>query len=251
MKNSIIFTFSIVLLFGSIKAQTTSDAGSTVVNKAKSFIAFSGGIASPMGKFASNKFEDSTSGYAKLGSHFALEGAYFLCSHFGIGGSMNMSSFGVDALPIAAGYREVFNCDSAIANSRPYHTVSFLIGPYFSWPVKKFTFDGRLLLGTTTTMSPDIYCTVINKYAGPTEGSVSTFVQTGDNKTTFGMQVGLGVRYSICKHWMVRLASDYFYSKPNLSFQNIGRSNNVGHIVSTYNQPITGITGVLGIGYEF
>ena len=251
MKSITLNIFSLLLFSGLAKAQGAAPAENSSPLKAKSYISFSGGIASPMGKFASNTFEDETSGYAKMGTHFALEGAYYFSSHFGISGSFSTSSFGVDVTPIAAGYRELFDCDSASASAKPYHTVNFMVGPCFSYPIKKFTIDVRVLAGVTTVMSPDMYCTVVNLYQGPHEGSVSTFVQTGDNGTSFGYQAGLGVRYSVCKHWMIRLGSDYFTSKPNLSFQDIGRNNNVGHMITSYNQPISGMTAVFGVGYEF
>jgi opacity protein-like surface antigen len=257
MKTTISTLFFFVLASGLLTAQNAADNSTSGSGKAKSFLSFSGGIAMPTGKFASNDFGDAatgfngTSGYAKMGSHFAVEGAYFFCSHFGIGGSLSASSFNVDVTPIANGYREAFDCDSASASARPYHTINILVGPCFSWPIKKFTIDARILAGVTTIMSPDIFCTVINAYQGPTEGSVSTFVQTGDNKTTFGMMAGVGIRYAIYKHWMVRLGSDYFYSKPTLNFQNVGRTNNVGPQFTSYNQAIAGMTAVFGVGYEF
>jgi len=219
--------------------------------KGKSFISLNGGMAMPMGKFAATDFSSDASGYAKTGTHFALEGAWFFSKHFGVGGSFATSTFAVNVTPIAAGYLAAFDCDSASAGSKPYRNVSFLIGPYFTCGLKKFSIDVHILGGITNTTSPNIFTSVFNQQTGPTEGSTSTFVQTSSSANAFGFQAGLGVRYSVCKHLAICLGGNYFTSKPQLTYQMVGLVNDVGHTPTGYNQAISGISTTLGIGYEF
>jgi hypothetical protein len=232
----------------------TSQVGNLIP---KSFIEFSGGASIPMGNFASiaasgpiSGSYTTTSGFAKTGTHFAIDGAFFFSPHIGIGGSLSTASFSIDTKTIAAGYLENYDCDSASAKARSYNTINLLVGPYFSFPFGKVTMDLRVLGGISRTQTPDIIGTVINQYSGPTEGSVSTFVQTSGLANAFAFQAGLGIRYKISGHFILSLRGDYFYSKPELSFDNINRSN-TGRILTSYNQPISGFNTTFGVGYQF
>ena len=247
----------IILLFvtANLKAQTDSKTGDN--SGAKSFISFSGGAAIPMGNFAKTDASGpisgsytTTSGFAKTGTHFAIDGAYYFSHYVGIGGALSTSAFSVDTKTIAAGYLENYDCDSASSKARKYNTFNIFIGPYFSFSISKLTIDLRVLGGISRTLTPDIFGTVINQNNGPNEGSTSTFVQTSGIASAFGFQSGIGLRYSICEHLMLSLRGDYFYSKPNLSFDNVNRSN-TGRILTSYNQPISGISTTFGIGYQF
>ena len=108
----------------------------------------------------------------------------------------------------------------------------------------------RVLGGISRTLTPDIYGTVINQPDETDPISISTFVQTSGVANAFGFQTGLGLRYNIFEHLILSLRGDYFYSKPDLSFDNINRSNS-GRILTSYNQPISGFNATFGIGYQF
>jgi hypothetical protein len=223
----------------------------------RSFIEFSGGASIPMGNFAAKDASgpisgsySTASGFAKTGNHFEIDGAFFFSPHIGVGGSISTSSFSIDTKTIAAGYLENYDCDSASAKARTYNTINLFIGPYLSFPFAKVAIDIRLLGGISRTLTPDIVGTVINVYGGPTEGSTSTFVQTSGVANAFGLQAGIGIKYNIFGHFILSVRGDYFYSKPDLSFDNINRSN-TGRILNSYNQPISGFNTTLGIGYQF
>ena len=240
---------------GHMQAQTSSSAEDN--SGAKSFISFSGGVAVPMGNFAATATSGpisgsyaTPSGFAKTGTHFALEGAYYFSKYIGIGGTLSTSAFSIDTKTIAAGYLENYDCDSASSKARSYNTFNFYVGPYFSFPINKLTIDLRVLGGISRTLTPDIIGTVINEYGGPNEGSVSTFVQTSGVANAFGFQSGIGLRYNVFEHLILSLRGDYFYSKPDLSFDNVNRSNS-GRILTSYNQPISGVSATFGIGYQF
>jgi len=220
-------------------------------NQAKSFLSISSGISNPIGNFAASDIENATSGFAMPGSNFSLDGAWYFHPNIGIGGVYSTSVYQLNTNELAQRYLESFDCDSALAKAAPYHTINFLVGPYFSLPLGNFTIDLRILGGITTTLSPDIIGTAINQRTGPNEGSISTFVQTSSSAIAFGFQAGLGLRYSITKHLLVSLRYDYFTSKPNLTFDNIGRTNVSGVVLTSYNQAVSGLNGTFGIGYQF
>ena len=126
-----------------------------------------------------------------------------------------------------------------------------MVGPYFALPLNKLTIEVRVLGGVTNTTTPDMIFQAINKPGGTDPISISKFVQTSGNATAFGFDAGLGIKYALINHLGLVLRGDYFYSKPNLTFDNIGRQNNTGRVVSSYNQPIEGINATFGVCYFF
>jgi len=233
------------------------------INAAKSFIGVAGGIAMPTGNFAASDFtntetqhfpsdaHDNSLGFAQNGVHLALEGAYYITPYFGIGGVFNTSSFSVNVSQIALAYIKAFDCDSGTCTARNYNSVSLLVGPYFAFPVQKLTIEARILGGVTNTTSPDIIVEAINR-PDPTDPiSISKFVQTSGTAATFGFQAGLGIKYAVMEHWSIGIRGDYFYSKPNIAVDNVGRQDNTGREIFSYNQPIAGFAGTVGIAYLF
>ena len=219
--------------------------------KPGNFIEISGGIAMPIGNFASSDFDKNSSGFAQTGSHFAASGAWYLTSNFGMGGMFSTSSFGVDQTSIAKGYLEAFDCDSATASAGNYSSTSFLVGPYFALPLGNLTIEARVLGGITTTSSPAIIAQAINKPDATDPISISTFAQSSGTASAFGFDAGLGLRYKLLNHLGISLRGDFFSSKPNITLNNYGHQNNTGREISSYNQPISGISATLGIGYLF
>ncbi len=161
------------------------------------------------------------------------------------------SSFGVDINSIAKGYLEAFDCDSATAAAGNYTNTSFLVGPYFALPLGNFTIEARLLGGITTTTTPAMIAQAINEPDATDPMSVSTFAQAAGKASAFGFNAGLGFRYQLLNHLSISLRGDYFSSTPNISLTNYGHQNNIGREISSYNQPIAGISGTLGVGYTF
>jgi len=243
--------FIIISLFS--KVSFAQDASS-----AKSFIEISGGISNPTGNFASSALTNdiqssysSTDGYAKLGSHFAINGAWYITPHFGVGGTISTSSYSVNVNALANEIINSFDCDSATASARNYNTISILVGPYYALQFGHLTIEARLLGGITNTTTPDFIMQAINLAGGSDPISISTFVQKSGAANAFGFDGGLALKYALINHLGIVLRADYFYSKPNLSFDNIGRQNNTGRLVTSYNQPIAGINATLGVAYTF
>ncbi len=243
--------FIIILLFSKVSfAQDTP--------RAKSFIEISGGISNPTGNFASSALTNniqstynSTDGYAQLGSHFAINGAWYLTPNFGVGGTLSTSSYSVNANALANEIINSFDCDSATASARNYNTISVLVGPYYAIRLGHLTIEARVLAGITNTTTPDFIMQAINLAGGSDPESISTFVQKSGTATALGLDAGIGIKFALAKHLGLVLRTDYFYSKPKLSFDNVGRQNNAGRLVTSYNQPIAGVNSTFGVCYFF
>jgi opacity protein-like surface antigen len=231
--------FSCSLSFGQDK--TTDDN-----SKAKSFIGITGGYANAMGNFVKNDYEDEKSGYANsAGFNMGLEGAYYFHKNIGIGGVFSNTSFYAKGLQtLADGYKDSFEVDSTTVTVKgKYSTLNFLIGPYFSFPVKKFTFDIRVVGGLVNAKTPEFTTYLEDQEA-------VTFVQKSATANTFGFQAGAGVRYSIIKNLCVKLNADFYYSQPNFKITNENRVVNAGRLITDYKQPIMGMYLNFGIAYQ-
>jgi opacity protein-like surface antigen len=200
-----------------------------------------------MGNFTKADYENDKSGFANSsGMNMGIEGAYFFHKNIGIGGMFSNTSFytkGKQAL--ADGYKDAFDVDSTtVTDKGKYSTYNFLIGPYFSFPMKKFTFDVRVIGGLISAETPEFKVELEDQ-------ANATFYQNSSKANAFGFQAGAGVRYSIITNLCVKLNVDYFYSKPDFKITNENRQNNAGRLITEYKQPISGVLLNLGIAYQF
>ena len=243
MKKIIIFTMAAASICTLSFAQDkTEDA-----TKAQSFIGITGGYAHAGGNFIKSDYYNNNSGFANpSGMNMGIEGAYFFHKNFGIGGVFSNTSFytkGKQAL--ADGYKDAFDVDSTtVTDKGKYSTYNFLIGPYFSFPMKKLSIDLRVVGGLVNASTPE-FTTYLEDQTGV------TFSQKSSTANTFGFQAGAGVRYSIIKYLCVKLNADYFYSNPDFKITNENRVINTGRLITEYKQPISGVCLNFGIAYQF
>ncbi|MCW3086253.1 MAG: hypothetical protein JWP12_3619 [Bacteroidetes bacterium] len=214
--------------------------------KAPSFIGVTVGYAHAGGNFTKTDYENDKAGFANPGGlNLGIEGAYFFHKNIGIGGVFSNSSFYTKGKQsLADGYKEAFDVDSTtVTDKGKYSTYNFLIGPYFSFPMKKFTIDTRLVVGYVSAKTPELRVDLEDQ-------ANATFYQRSAKAGTFGFQVGAGIRYSIVKNLCVKLNVDYFYSKPDFKITNDNRANNAGRLIDDYKQPIAGVLLNFGIAYQ-
>lgn len=215
--------------------------------KAKSFIGITGGYSSLTGNITKSDYDNNSSGYAaKSGYNIAVDGAYYFSKYIGVGGVFSHSGFNAANLQsMADGYKDAFDVDSVtLTTSKQYGFTNFFVGPYFSFPVKKFTFDVRLLGGLTHATSP--------KFKVDLEDQLNaTFYQDNASANAFGFQAGIGARYSIIKNLSARLNIDYMYAKPDFKITNENRANNAGRLITEYHEAISMLNVNLGVAYQF
>lgn len=241
----ILFTALITTLVGSLSFAQTNRKETK--NNSKSFIGVTGGYTHAMGNFIKNNYYDNTSGYSNsAGYNLGFEGAYYIHKNSGIGGLISNTSFYAKGLQtLADGYKTDFDVDSTtVLVSGKYSTYNFLVGPYFSFPIKKFTFDCRILGGLVAAKTPEF------KVALEDQTDV-TFYQKSAKANTFGIQTGAGIRYSIIENMCIKLNADFFYSKPNFKITNENRVVSAGRLITEYKQPIMGVCLNFGIAYQF
>jgi hypothetical protein len=231
--------------FISLSAFAQDDASA---GKPKNFIGVTGGYSSLMGNITKSDYMNSSSGYASsMGYNTGIEGAYYLNKHIGIGGLFSFASFSTANLQtLSDGYKEDFDVDSiSVTVTTKYNFYNFFVGPYFSFPVKKFTIDFRVVAGLTLVYTPEFDVNVVDG------GKPHPFAQNISSGTGFGSQVGLGMRYSITDHLGIKLNADYYYTNPNIAIENSNRAIVAGRLLTNYHEAITMLNINLGLAYQF
>ncbi len=226
--------------------------------KGTAFIGVDGGVSIPLGAWgkASTASQlmsiegtvNDKNGYAKTGGFFAVDGAWFFSTHFGIGGLFKYGSYSlknVDSL--SQGYEESFDVDTTRTSVTNYKLWSILPGIYYNQAItKKLAVTARLLAGIAHASTPAIN-------VGIEDGGVPDpgVVQASASRTAVAFDGGVGLEYKVCHGILVRLRVDYFYTKPDFEIRNSGRNNNAGREVSEYDQALSSVNCSLGVAYSF
>ncbi len=138
--------FALVLVVTSIRAQ----------NKPKAFIDVFGGLNTASGNFANTTYTSSTSGFARAGSLFGIQGALFFGGNLGVGVTLSQADYGVNTFALANGYRGDFAVDEATVASKQYKFNNLLAGPYYSISLGRLTLDLRGLAGLSAATLPAV-----------------------------------------------------------------------------------------------
>lgn len=241
MKTRIIITCAAVLIAASAFGQ----------EKARNFIGFTAGASIPTGDFAKSETGEfgnwnNTAGFAKTGFSVGLEGAYYFLPKIGLGGTLYYSDHGgfssSDAAKLGASYTDAFGVDeSTVSTTGRYRSLNVMIGPYFSFPMNKFTIDLRLMGGLLKSFSTPEMTVQLE------DNTDSKFTQKSSTASAFGWQVGGGFRYSLTDRLGLTLRVDYFASD-GIDIENENRTNNAGRLVTK--QPMSWVNTSAGVSFS-
>jgi hypothetical protein len=215
-------------------------------DKAQHYISFSVGASAPVGDFSKsdagtfNNWNNSA-GFAKTGMLFTIEGAYYFKSRIALAGTLYFSDHGsfngTDASKLGDSYTDAFAVDyTTVSTTGRYQSLNLLIGPQYSFPVKKITIDVRLLGGVIKSLSTPTMTVELEDQ--------SSFTQSSSNAAAFGWQVGGGFRYPLTNKLGFLFKADYFNSS-GVTVDNSNRNNTAGRLVTT--QPMSWINGAVGM----
>ncbi|MDF2431699.1 MAG: hypothetical protein JWP44_1330 [Mucilaginibacter sp.] len=215
--------------------------------QAKSYITLQGGTSFPGGNFGKSGYNNNSSGFAKKGVTFGLDGAYYFYKNLGIGITASFQDQGQlnqnDAQSLSDGYTASFQRDqTSVTTMGRYHSYNLMAGPQYSFLIKKFTIDVRASAGVIKSIStPDI--TVVLDPANVS--TLLTMEQKSSSASAFAYGGSAGVRYSLGGAWDIGLRANYINSS-GISISNIGHPDNTtGRIVTK--QPISELQTTLGI----
>jgi len=238
------------------------DANSSIAPPASngSFIGIIGGYSMPSGNWTKTSYisdeygawqannpDNKSAGFAGNGTTFGVQGAWFFSKYIGIGGLVSCTQLNFKGLDsISAGYRGSFDVDQVTTSvSGGYTLWNFMTGVFFRYPFSdKFSVNARVLGGFTSATTPEIDVAVED--GGVEDG---TFTQQRCTANSFGYMIGIGVTYNVCNSLAINLLGDYYSSQPNFMIDNTNRNINAGRLITSYNQPLTGINISLGVSY--
>ncbi len=215
-------------------------------NKALHYIGISGGCSVPFGSFSKSEYKNNNSGYAGTGYQIGLDGAYYFNKRIGIGGLFSYNNFSVADASIknlGEGYVEDFGVDDATVTIKNSNVVmNYFVGPYFSIPLNKITFDFRALAGLSTLTTPEIK--VVLEDGDP-------FYQRSATGAALGFALGAGARLHLYKSLGMALRVDYNYSDQRVYVNNENRLNNAGRYIDNYHAAVPFLNASVGLIYQF
>jgi len=221
----------------------------------KSFMSLTMGSSIPVGSF-SETVDIYSDGFA--GSNFVInfDGAYFFMPVVGVGGTFSFGSsygggeslenalyddiiekFPILSVPVDPGYS---------FDAGKWNYVNLMAGPQISIPLNNINIDFKALGGLSFIFVPsrDISIELDNgEFQSSTQG----------DEFNFGYVLGTGVRFGVGRGTGIRLALDYYHSKPTLVTNNSYTSNNIPHDLQDdqFEISMNSLHMALGIAFNF
>ena len=233
---TIITAIAILFSAASLFAQKSPSAFEVSVN---------GGIASPLGNFGKGDYANEKSGFANTGGHVNITGTYFIHKAFGIGALVGFSQYGFNGTQsLSDGYKEDSGTDSTTLYTKGHNrSFSVLVGPYYSISAgKKLSVDLRALGGYVNTHLAGFQI-FYEDYL------TNAMTQREASGSSFGFQLGAGLKYSVNKIIAVKLNADYFSSKPKINITYDNFIVNSGRRLTEYNETISGVNTTVGLAF--
>ncbi len=212
----------------------------------KSYITLFGGLSLPSSDFGKSIYADDKAGYAKRGVTFGLDGAWYVYKNLAVAASVSFQDQGElntnDAQSLSNGYNTSYDRDETTVSAVDrYHNYFILLGPQYSFTVKKFIIDLRAQAGVLKSAStPSITADM-----DPSSSTSVEIVQNSGGGKVFAYGGAVGLRWSFSDNWDLGLRASYVDSDgPHIS-STINSGNFVGREVTR--QPITVLQTTLGI----
>ena len=240
--------FSIIL----ITVVTLMTVNAQAQDKIRSYIGLYGGMSFATSDFGKSDYNNNQAGFAKRGSTFSLDGAYYIYkNHLAIGYTLGWQDNGelttADATALAVGYTNSYKSNgTTVSGVNRYHNYNILIGPQYSFQVHQFIIDIRASAGvikSNSTPETDVYLADV-----PTQPDLIT--QHSSKYTAFGYSGNLGVRYVFAPNWYIGLKGSYLAS-PGIKISTTGFDQKVIIGRNVTKQPINTIQTVFGITHSF
>jgi hypothetical protein len=213
MKKTLILTLVMLASMGAF-AQ-----GNKPVRENRAYVAFTGGMAFPVGEFASSSFENG--GFAKSGFNLNIQGGYSFPNRWGLGGNLFYSTYGINTGKI----EEILGVSGLNMDHWQYYGLT--VGPYFSLvKSRKIELNLKLYGGASRANSP------VTSYESQRTNEVWA--------TAFTLQGGGDFRYWVSPKAFLMASLDYTSMKPKF--------NDAG---TDYTQQIDAIHFGIGVGFHF
>ena len=211
------------------------------------------GSSVPVGSFSETE-DIYSDGFA--GSNFVInfDGAYFLMPVVGVGGTFSFgSSYGGGESLENALFDDVIKKFPILSvppdpeynfDASRWNYVNLMAGPQISIPLNNINIDFKALGGLSFIFVPsrDMSIQLDNgEFQSSTQG----------DEFNFGYIIGTGVRFGVGRGTGIRLALDYYHSKPTLVTNNSYTNNNILDSDDQFEISMNSLHMALGIAYNF
>jgi hypothetical protein len=214
----------------------------------KSFIAFIGGTSSPLSNFKSADYYNNQAAFAKRGATFGLEGAWYFHKNFALTFGLSFQDQGQltanDAQILANGYNKDFAKNSTVVSAvNRYQALTFMVGPQYSYMIKKFTIDLRATAGFFKSNSTPAITVGFDNST-----SATAPYQQSSTATSLAYGASLGLRYSLGDSWDIGIREGYLDAS-GIKIKNTGDTGAVGRYVTKL--PVTEMQTVISLTVKF
>ncbi len=196
------------------------------------------GMAIPMGDFAGTDTQNSRSGFARTGGF--LFAGYGKLYNDRIGFEVAVS---VNVYPLKEEIDQLKKMENAdyYEHGFGWWTISGLIGPYFSLPVKNFSFNFRALAGVMDVIRP--------YFRNLDDTGAAKLEESTGNGYAFTWQIGAGIKYRLSDKVGLKLSMDYLGATPNINYQETFSAYQVYYHKEeiNYKQPVSSFNSGLGL----
>lgn len=255
MKTKILLASVLFFLINTSKAQDSEKA------KPTGYISINGGLGAPLGDFSNLYIGGASSGGA-----FSLNFSTPLFkSHFGLTTKIDIASYLMASQPFIAQQESLLepsgqvsgtHYDFIATTSGSYFQTNTLVGLYITIPIKRFSFDARMLVGLNSTSRPSVGIDFNDYYYG----YYTSYYENSSTSSSFAYDFGFGARLNLGKRQKLCLMLSFDFVGANGSFVfsskrlyideagNIDDSN-IQTITKTYD--VSTFNTTFGIGYVF
>ncbi len=213
-------------------------------------LGFSGGIAYPVGDFASMDANSELSGLAFRGYFFNAELIFKLSKYIGLNATYMNQKHALNYQTVSNSYNTFYNTTNFAAGGGDWLISGILLGLNFDLPLKdtkglsltgsinlgvpKFTFPEQFLEGSP---NPQLFNT-----------TRITLSETSTNSGAF--KAGLGLRYKLNQYIALTFSGSYFSARPAFFDITLSASNGYSEILS-YEQQMRTLNLQGGISFLF
>lgn len=216
-----------------------------ILRKEIFLINITGGIANPVGAFASKDYNSATSGLANPGGIFQASFILKLAKFIGLSASYRYQSNGFDAQTVNSQYMASYPGIAFTTQTTSWKSKGVYGGLFFTFAnreIPKLSIDFDVSAGVPKFVFPEVIT------QGNYRGQVSTVTQHSSTERSFAMNGGAGIRYKLTSNVGLHFNFNFFYGKP--SFPNLLATNSIGQAAyGSYTQKITTLNIQAGLSF--
>lgn len=223
-------------------------------NERSSVLEIGYGAAVPFGKFESTDINDSASGYATAGTNLNVMFSYLFSKNFAAAAMISSSVNRLNTSGVKNRFQTYAdnNTDGVVSDMlfEKWNTIAYLAGIYFTYPMKKASFNIQLLAGYSRTEYPEIDVTI---YSPNDSDAVKVSQSASGIASAFCLNAGAGLKYNISDIMCLCVNINFLSTYPE--FDEVVTTstyrNSTPDEIHRVHQRVSLLNATAGIGFRF